>query len=256
MNIKTHDAMRALVSPSLVEELAPRGVLRAGINLSNFLLVTGKAPNGDPQGVAPDMAAAIADTLGVGLALVPFTGPGLLADAAADDVWDIGLIGAEPARAEKIAFSSAYVEIEATYLAKQESKFAHALEVDAPGVRIAVSGRTAYDLWLQRNLKHATLVHGEGFEGALSIFADGGADVLAALLPALLNDVQKMPGTRILPGRFTAIQQAIGTHKRHRAGAAFLQAFSQYAINSGLAADLIAKHRVKGLSVAPPHETA
>ncbi len=249
-------AMRDLVNPALVAQLAPTGVLRAGINLSNFLLVTGKAANGDPQGVAPDMAAAIADTLGVGLTLVPFTGPGLLADAAADEVWDIGLIGAEPARAEKIAFSSAYVEIEATYLVRDDSRFGHASEVDAAGVRIAVSRRTAYDLWLQRNLKHATLVHAEGFDGALAAFVDQGADALAALLPALLNDIKKIPGTRILPGRFTAIQQAIGTHKRHVDAAAFLQAFSQHAIKRGLVAELIAKHQVQGLSVAPPLSAA
>lgn len=248
--------MRELVNQALVAQLAPTGVLRAGINLSNFLLVTGQSANGDPQGVAPDMAAAIAQTLGVGLKLVPFTGPGLLADAAADDVWDIGLIGAEPARAEKIAFSSAYVEIEATYLVREDARFRHASEVDAPGVRIAVSRRTAYDLWLQRNLKHAALVHAEGFDGALAAFADQGAEALAALLPALLGDVKKMPGTRILPGRFTAIQQAIGTHKRHVAAATFLQAFSQHAINSGLVAELIAKHQVKGLSVAPPVQAA
>lgn len=244
--------MRDLASEAVVSQLAPTGVLRAGINLSNFLLVTGKAPNGDPQGVAPDMAAAIAQTLGVGLSLVPFTGPGLLADAAAENVWDIGLIGAEPARAEKIAFSSAYVEIEATYLVPEDSRFQNAQEVDVPGVRIAVSRRTAYDLWLGRNLQHASLLHAEGFEGAVKLFSEEKLDALAALLPALLSDVKKLPGTRILSGRFTAIQQAIGTHKRNTEGARFLQAFSQYAINSGLVAGLIAKHHVQGLSVAPP----
>ena len=104
------------MTQELAKELAPTGTLRAGINLSNFLLVTGKSPSGEPEGVAPDMARAIADRLGVKLKLVPFKTPGELADAAGSDVWDIGLIGAEPARAEKISFSAAYVEIEATYL--------------------------------------------------------------------------------------------------------------------------------------------
>ena len=62
------------------------------------------------------MARAIAERLGVPVKYVPFPKPGELADEAGKDVWDIGLIGAEPARAEKIAFTAAYAEIEATYL--------------------------------------------------------------------------------------------------------------------------------------------
>ena len=104
------------MNPDVRSELAPRGTLRAGINLANFLLVTGRTAGGDPEGVAPDMAAEIARRLDVPIAYVPFDTPSELADAATDDVWDIGLIGAEPARAETIAFTAAYTEIEATYL--------------------------------------------------------------------------------------------------------------------------------------------
>src|SRR5580765_7519816 len=117
-------------------ELAPTGVLRAGINLSNFLLVTGRSANGDPEGVAPDMAAAIAKSLGVGVKLVPYKSPGELGDAVGSNAWDIGLIGAEPQRAEKIAFTAAYVEIEATYLVPAGSPITQISQVDRPGGRI------------------------------------------------------------------------------------------------------------------------
>ncbi len=150
------------MSQSIVAELAPHGVLRAGINMSNFLLVTGRTPSGDPDGVSPDMARAIADRLGVPVKYVPFPKPGELADAVGSDAWDIGLIGAEPARAEKIAFTAAYVEIEATYLVPAGSPLKTIADVDNPGVRIAVSARSAYDLWLERNIKHATLVRSDG----------------------------------------------------------------------------------------------
>src|SRR6185312_16275956 len=103
------------MSEAVKVELAPTGVLRAGINLSNFLLVTGKSAAGDPEGVAPDMAREIAARLGVPVKYVPYKTPGELADMAGKDAWDIGLIGAEPQRAETIAFTAAYVEIEATY---------------------------------------------------------------------------------------------------------------------------------------------
>src|ERR1700740_1559780 len=126
------------MSQSVVSELAPHGVLRAGINMSNFLLVTGRSPSGDPDGVSPDMARAIADKLGVPVKYVPFPKPGELADAAGTDTSDIGLIGAEPARAEKIAFTAAYVEIEATYLVPAGSPLQAIGDVDTAGARIAV----------------------------------------------------------------------------------------------------------------------
>src|ERR1041385_9217695 len=144
--------MAVTPAPAVVAELAPKGVLRAGINLSNFLLVTGRSANGDPEGVSPSMARAIADRLGVPVKYVPFPKPGELADAVGTDTWDIGLIGAEPQRAEKIAFTAAYVEIEATYLVPAGSKLLGIAEVDRPGVRISVFGRSAYGLWLERNI--------------------------------------------------------------------------------------------------------
>lgn len=233
-------------------ELAPHGVLRAGINMGNFLLVTGKAPNGDPAGVSPDMARAIADRLGVPVQYVPFARPGELADAAGQDVWDIGLIGAEPARAEKIAFTPAYVEIQATYLVPAGSALQRIEDVDKPGIRIAVTARSAYDLWLERNIRHATLVRADSLPGAVELFQREKLEALAGLRPGLLSDVEKLPGARILDGQFTAVQQAIGTARANTAGAAFLRDFVAEAKASGLVAQLIEKHGVQGrLSVAP-----
>jgi polar amino acid transport system substrate-binding protein len=150
--------MTSSVPPDVIAELAPTGVLRAGINLANFLLVSGKGPAGEPAGVAPDLAREVAERLGVPVAYVTFERPGELADAAGTGVWDIGLIAAEPARAETIAFSPAYAEIEATYLVPAGSPISSLEEVDRPGVRIAIAERSAYDLWLSRHLRHAELV--------------------------------------------------------------------------------------------------
>jgi polar amino acid transport system substrate-binding protein len=240
-----------MASSEIVSQLAPTGTLRAGINLSNFLLVTGRTPEGDPAGVAPDMAAAIAAKLGLPVRYVPFKTPGELADAAGTDTWDIGLIGAEPARAEKIAFSPAYVEIEATYLVPAGSPLESIAEVDRPGVRIAVTARAAYDLWLDRNIRHATLVRAPSLDAACEQFVAGKLEALAGLKPRLLSDVQKIPGARILDGQFTAVQQAVGTARANAAAAGFLRDFVEAAKASGFVAGLIAKHDVVGLSVAP-----
>ncbi len=239
------------MSPEIIAQLAPTGVLRAGINLSNFLLVTGKSPAGDPEGVSPDMAREIASRLNVPVKYVPFKSPGELADQAGRDVWDIGLIGAEPQRAEQITFTAAYVEIEATYLVPAGSALKSIAEVDAAGVRIAVTGRSAYGLWLDRNIKHAELVRTDTIASAYERFAQEKLDALAGLRPGLLADLDKQPGARILDGKFTSVQQAIGTGKKNTAGAAYLRAFVEEAKASGLVARLIERHKVRGLSVAP-----
>ncbi len=236
---------------NVIAELAPMGALRAGINLSNYLLVTGKSASGDPEGVSPDMAAEVARRLGVPVTYVTFKTPGELADAAPSNVWDIGNIGAEPQRAAEIAFTAAYCEIEATYLVPAASKLESLADVDAPGVRIATAGRAAFGLWLERNIKRATLVRTEGVDGSFDTFARDKLEALAGLRPRLLTDVEKLPGSRVLPGNFMTVQQAIGTPKKNAAGAAWLKDFVEEAKASGLVARLIEKHKVRGLSVAP-----
>src|SRR5690348_5523365 len=220
----------------VVSELAPTGVLRAAINMGNFLLVTGRTSSGDPEGVAPDMAREIASGLGVPVAYVPYARPGELADAAGTGVWDIGLIGAEPQRAEKIAFTPAYVEIEATYLVPAGSPLKSIADVDRPGVRIAVTGRSAYGLWLDRNIKQAQLVKSGTLDSAYEQFVADKLDALAGLRPRLLSDVEKLPGARILDGQFTAVQQAVGTARRNSAAADYLRSFVAEAKASGFVA--------------------
>jgi polar amino acid transport system substrate-binding protein len=237
------------MTPEIKAQLAPHGMLRAGINMSNFLLVTGRSASGDPQGVSPSMAAAIAERLGVPIKYVPFPKPGELADQAGRDVWDIGLIGAEPSRAEKIAFTAAYAEIEATYMVPAGSPLKTIADVDKPGVRIAVNARSAYDLWLERNIRQATLVRSST---ALDQFINEKLEAYAGLRPGLINDVKKLPGAVILDGQFTAVQQAVGTGKANTAAAQWLRAFVEEAKASGLVAKFIEQHKVVGLSVAPP----
>ena len=183
---------------------------------------------------------------------VTFKSPGELADEIDKDVWDIGLIGAEPQRAETIAFTSAYAEIEATYLVPSGSRLKAIADVDSEGVRIAVTARSAYGLWLDRNIKHAELIRSDTLDSAYEDFVTAKLNALAGLRPRLLLDLGKLPGSRILDGRFMSVQQAIGTSRKNPAGAAFLRDFVEEAKASGLVARLIERHKVRGLSVAPP----
>ena len=234
----------------IVAELAPTGMLRAGINLANVLLVTGRNATGEPEGVAPDFARAIANSLGVTLTLVPFAKAGLVADAAATGVCDIALIGAEHARAGTVAFTPAYVEIEASYLVPAGSTLASLADVDRAGIRIAVCAGAAYDLWLARNIVHAELVRAPSIPASFQLFKEERLDALAGLRPGLLANVETLQGARILDGCFCSVQQAVGTADTNKAATAFLSAFVEDAKRSGLVARLIERHRVHGLIVA------
>ena len=233
-----------------MKDLTPTGKLRVGVNLSNFLLVQ-RNPDGSVRGIVPDLAQELARRIGATPPqLVLYEKVGDVAEGAKKGAWDVAFIGAEPQRAADIDFTDPYVEIEATYLVPAGSPIKALADVDRKGVRIAVSDRSAYDLWLTRNLQHAELRRVEGIAASYDLFVKEGLEVLAGLKPRLLEDVQKLPGARILEGKFTAVQQAIGTPKGRPEGYAYLRRFAADVRSSGLVARLIERHGIKGLSVA------
>jgi polar amino acid transport system substrate-binding protein len=244
--------MDSKISSEARAELAPGGKLRVGINHSNFLIVDPGSPHGAPRGIAPDLALELGKRLGVAVEFVSFEAAGKTADAIRDAAVDAGFIASEAERASVIEFSGAYLELPATYLVPAGSPLGSLSDVDKPGVRIAVSGRSAYDLYLTRTLKSAQLVRAEGIPASFKLFVDQKLDALAGLKPGLLSDIQKLPGSRLLEGHFTAVQQSIGVPKKRAAAAKILREFIEDAKRSGLVAQLVEKHGVKGVNVAPP----
>ena len=242
--------MTSTASSAVRTELAPSGTLRVGLNHGNFLLVT-PGSRADPRGVAPDLARELARRLGVPLAFVNYDTAGKMADAAGSGGWDVAFLGAEPQRAGEIAFTAAYLEIPSTYLVPAGSPLRSIAEVDRAGVKIAVAAKAAYDLWLSRNIKHATLVRAEGIDASYDIFVSQRLDALSGLKPRLVSDAERLPGSRILEGQFTAVQQAIGTPRSRAAGAKYLRGFVEDAKASGLVAKAIKGNGVRGVSVAP-----
>ena len=232
-------------------ELAPSGTLRVGLNYGNFLLVLKDAPDGSPRGIAPDLGRELGKRVGVQVEFVKFKQAGELADGVRDGKCDVGFLGAEPQRANEIAFTKAYLEIPVTYLVPPGSSIRALADVDREGVRIAVSARSAYDLYLSRTLKHAKLVRAEGIDGSHELFLKERLDVLAGLKPRLVSDAEKLPGSRVLDGQVTGVQQAVGVAKNREAAAQFTRQFVDDIKRSGLVAKTIEKHGVRGVTVAP-----
>jgi len=232
--------------------LAPTGTLRAAINLSNFLLVTDARNPDKPRGVSPEMAKLLADQLEVDLQMIGYRSPSEIADSAAQDNWDVGNIGNEPARAQHMAFSPPYAEIDATYLVPPGSSVSTIAEIDQEGTTIASAQGAAYTLWLEDNLKSADLVYGRGLNASFDVFVEKCTDALAGLRVKLLDDAEKLPGSRVLDGRFTAVQQSMGIPRsRDEAGVEYLSRFVTAAITDGHVAALIKRFRV-GAGLTPP----
>jgi polar amino acid transport system substrate-binding protein len=237
--------------PAARAELAPTGKLRVGINHGNVLLATRDPATGEFRGVAPDLARELSRRLARPIEWVPYDSAGRMAEAVKSDAWDVAFLASEPARANEIAFSPAYLEIEATYLVPAGSPFRGVADVDREGVRIAVAANSAYDLYLTRTLQRAKLVRAQGLEASYKLFVTEKLDALAGLKSLLLVEAEKAPGSRVLDGRFTAVQQSIGTPKGREAGAQYLREFVQNVKTRGLVAEAIARHGVRGVAVAP-----
>jgi polar amino acid transport system substrate-binding protein len=233
------------------QELAPTGRLRIGLNYSNFLLVLGDDPAGEPRGIAPDLGRELARRAGTPFEFVKFDGAGKLFDAVKSGACDVGFLGAEPQRASELEFTAAYLEIPVTFLVPAGSPIRTIADIDREGVRVAVSERSAYDLYLTRNLKKAQLIRAQGIPASYDLFMSQKLEALGGLKPKLVEEQARTPGSRILDGQITGVQQAIGAPKGRQAAAQYLREFAEEVKRSGFVAQAIAKHKVPGVRVAP-----
>jgi polar amino acid transport system substrate-binding protein len=239
------------ISPELVKAFAPTGTLRASINLGNPILA-GRGADGQPAGVSIELARELAAQLGVPLELVVFDAAGKSVQAVTQEQADIGFFAIDPLRGEGIAFTPAYVLIEGSYMVRHDSPIAHNAEVDLPPNRVAVGQGSAYDLFLTRELQHAVIVRAPTSPVVVDVFLSQQLEVAAGVRQQLEADAARLPGLRVLPGRFMVIQQAMGLPKtRGPAAAALLSRFVEDMKASGFVAQALARHGVAGASVAP-----
>ena len=226
-------------------KIAPLGVLRVGLNMSNFLLVSGEDKLGFPEGVSPDVGKKIAEELNVACKLVKFGRPGLLADAVNDDLWDIGNIAYEKERSKTIDFSDPYVNIDANFMYKNKDNFKSNEEINSPGIKIAVAERSAYDLWLTDNFKNVEIIRASSIEESHDLFRNNKVDVLAGLKPKLIDELAINNDFKIITNPFTYIKQSVGVKKGNPEILEFLNGFISKLIREGYIKELLKKHKVQ-----------
>ena len=239
--------------PQAVKDLAPSGTLRAAINVGNAVLAARPAtPGGEPTGISVDLARELARRLGVPLQLIVFDAAGKVVDAGRTGGWDIAFVALDPKRAAEIAQSPPYVQIEGAYLVRNDSPLRSNDEVDRKGNRVVVGLNSAYDLYLTRELKQAQIVRTPTSALVVDTMMKENYEVSAGVKQALENDARRIPGVRLLPGRFMVINQAMASQRNKEAGARYVREFIEEMKASGFVAKSIELHRQNSAVVAPP----
>lgn len=236
---------------AVIAQLAPTGSLRAAINLGNPILASKDLATGQPKGVSVDLATELANRLGLKLELIPFSTAGQVVDAVKAGKVDVAFLAIDPLRAQEISYSAAYVVIEGAYLVRNDSPIRHNHEVDRMGNRVAVGAGSAYDLFLTREIKHATLVRAPSSPAVTDLFMAQNLEVAAGVKQQLEQDAQRIAGLRLLEGRFMEINQAMGTPRGRDAAANYLRGFAETMKSSGFVAAALLRHGIEGAVVAP-----
>ena len=241
-------------SPSIAairKELAPGGVLRAGINLGNPVIAQPDPAGGDPNGVGPELARELGRRIGLPVQFLKYETAGKLADAVREVAWDVAFLAIDPARAVDIEFTDAYVHIEGTYMVPQSSALRSTQDADRDGIRIAVGLKTAYDLFLTREVKRALMIRAGSSAAAIDMFLADGLDAVAGVRQPLDAAARKHPGHRVLEESFMVIRQACGVPHGRAAAARYLADFIEECKASGFVARALAESGITDVAVAP-----
>jgi polar amino acid transport system substrate-binding protein len=229
----------------IIKKIAPTGILRVGVNMSNFLLVNSKDKLGVIDGVSPGIGKKLAKELNISFEIVQFANPGLLADAVDNNEWDIGNIASEKERGKTIDFSDPYVNIDANFLFREEDNFKNNNDIDQSGIKIAVFERSAYDLWLTENFKKAELIRVNSIEESHNLFKENKVNILAGLKPKLIDEMKRNNNYEMIQSPFTYIKQSIGIKKGNPEVLDFINKFILNNIKEGYIKSLLQQHNVQ-----------
>lgn len=236
--------------PTTIAELAPTGTLRAAINFGNPVLAR-RDPQ-EPGGISADLARELARRLGVPLAFVTYDSAGKVVQGLeAGKAWDVCFLAIDPLRAESIAFTEPYVLIEGVFMVGSGSPLCTQADIDRAGVRVGAVVGSAYDLFLSRELRLATIERASEIGALMALWDRGALDAVGGVKPQLAALSASRPGTRLLPEPFMAIRQAMGLPAQRTAGARYLRAFVDEMKASGFVAEAFVRNRIEGASIAP-----
>jgi polar amino acid transport system substrate-binding protein len=238
-----------------IADVARTGKLRAGIAVVAPHWAIRNPSTGELQGVAVEIARALAGRMGIELAIVEYPSPPNVLEGLKTGAWDVGFLAIDPSRATVVDFSPPYLQIDATYLVRETSSIRVSTDADRPDVRIAVARRSVEQIVLSRSVKRAQLVEVDTIPAGFELLRAGTVDALAAPRPALLQFSSRLPGSHVLEDRFHSAFGAIAVPKGQTGRLSYVDEFIREAKASGSVQQAIEHAGVRGVQVAPNDRT-
>jgi polar amino acid transport system substrate-binding protein len=241
------------IDPTTLKSFAPSGTLRVGINLGNPVLASEDAATKQLSGISVDIATEISKRINLPIQLIPFRSAGATVDGIKNGELDMVFVAIDPVRGADISYTPAYIQIEGAYVVKASSPLKSNVEVDVAGAEIVVGKGSAYDLYLTREIKNATLLRAASSQAVIDDFMSGKGNVAAGVKQQLESDAKRYEGLRMLPGRFMVINQSIGISKARpdfEKTTAYLSEVIAQLKQSGFVANSMQRHHIQGAKVA------
>ena len=241
------------IDPTTLKSFAPTGSLRVGINLGNPVLASEDAATKELSGVSVDIANEIGKRINLPIQLIPFKSASATVDGIKNGELDLVFVAIDPVRGADISYTPAYIQIEGAYMVKASSPLKSNVEVDVAGTEIVVGKGSAYDLYLTREIKNATLLRAASSQAVIDDFMSGKGNVAAGVKQQLESDAKRYEGLRMLPGRFMVINQSIGIPKARPDFAkttAYLSEVIAQLKQSGFIVNSMQRHHIQGAKVA------
>lgn len=232
--------------PEAQKILAPTGKLRAGLYPGTPTSILPDAQPDGPRGVGYDLGKEFARRLGVPYEPVVFARNAEVLEAVKTGQVDMVFTNATAARAKDMDFGPPVLEIELGYLVPQKSPVATLADVDKPGVRVGVTKGSSSDGVMSRDLKSAEVVRAVTIGAAVDMMAAGQLDAFATNKATLFELAEKLPGSKVLDGRWGVEHFAIGIPKGRDQGRAFVEKFTEEAKSEGLVKAAIARAGLRG----------
>lgn len=241
------------VPAEVVKDIAPTGKLRVGINLGNVVLAQ-KSAAGELGGISVDLARELGKRLGVPVELIEFKAAGQSFAAMGKGNLDLAFFAIEPKRAAEVTFSPPYAIIDGAYMVAKDSPLNTPADVDRPGIRVGVGLGSAYDLFLTRTLKNATIVRAKvgGGQASIDLFYSEKLDASAGVRQPLEAHAKTNPNVRVMKQPFMAIRQAMGVPPGRPLAARYVRDFIEEMKKNGFVAAGLKRSNQSPDLVAPP----
>jgi polar amino acid transport system substrate-binding protein len=238
-------AVQSVPSPQENQALAPTGKLRVCLYLGGPTNAVKDPVSGEIKGVGFDLGEALARRMKIPYEPVIRPTPRAVVEAITSGGCDVTFIAQDPDREKIMDFTAVYMNIEHGFLVPSGSPISTMAEVDRPGIRVGVPAGGSVIPPLKRTLRNAELV-GSSIAGAVELLRSGQVDVFAANKANLFEISDKLPGSRVLEGRFSVDRFALGVPKGRDAGLVYVRKFIEDAKSEGLVDAAIKRAGVRG----------